>query len=83
MYRCNITYTSKGPEGTVKRWKPLSITFEKLWQSSEVLSDWERGNLTITIKKGKQEDPGDYRSVSLTFVPRKTMEQILLKTRLC
>ncbi|KFQ43665.1 RNA-directed DNA polymerase from mobile element jockey, partial [Nestor notabilis] len=59
--------------------KPLSIIFEKSWQSGEVPDNWKKGNVTPIFKKGKVEDPGNYRPASITSVSGKILEQILLE----
>jgi len=58
--------------------EPLSIIFERSWRTGEVPEDWRKANGTPAFRKGKEEDPGNYRPVSLTSIHRKMMEQLLL-----
>ncbi|KAK4826044.1 hypothetical protein QYF61_003943 [Mycteria americana] len=58
--------------------KPLSIIYQQSWLTGEVPADWRLANVTPIFKKGWKEDPRNYRPVSLTPVPGKLMEQIIL-----
>jgi len=44
-----------------------------------VSEDWRKANVTPIFKKGKKEDPGNYRLVSLTSILGEMMEQIILE----
>ena len=43
----------------------LSIIFEKLWLSGEVPRDWTNEHIIPIYKKGKKEDLGNSRPMSL------------------
>ncbi|KAK4831113.1 hypothetical protein QYF61_015416 [Mycteria americana] len=58
--------------------KPLSIIYQQSWLTGEVPVDWRLANVTPIFRKGQKEDPGNYRPGSLTSVPGKLMEQIIL-----
>jgi len=58
--------------------KPLSIIYQHSWQTGEVSVDWKLANVMTIYEKGQKEDQGHYRPVSLTLVPGKVMEQIIL-----
>ncbi|KAK4829490.1 hypothetical protein QYF61_004980 [Mycteria americana] len=51
---------------------------QQSWLTGEVPVDWRLVNVTPIYKKGQKEDPGSYRPVSLTSIPGKLMEQIIL-----
>ncbi|PKU42802.1 rna-directed dna polymerase from mobile element jockey-like [Limosa lapponica baueri] len=81
------THKSMGPDGIHPRvlrelagelTKPLSIIYQQSWSTGEVPDDWRVANVTPIYKKGWKDDPGNYRPVSLTSVPGKIMERIIL-----
>ena len=57
--------------------KSPSIILQQFWLTRDVPSDWRLANVTPIFKKGKKDDPGSYRPISLTLVPGKVMEQII------
>ncbi|GAB0209602.1 mitochondrial enolase superfamily member 1 [Grus japonensis] len=81
------THKSMGPDGIYPRvlrelaealTKPLSIIYQQSWLTGEVPVDWSLENVTPIHKKDQREDSENYRPVSLTLVPGKIMEQIIL-----
>ncbi|NXP18553.1 RTXE polymerase, partial [Scytalopus superciliaris] len=80
-------HKSMGPDGIHPRVmrelaeelaKPLSIIYQQSWLTGVVPHDWKLANVTPVYKKGCKADPGNYRPVSLTSVPGRVMEQIIL-----
>jgi hypothetical protein len=52
---------------------PLEILFNKSLSKGEVPRDWREANVTPIYKKGPKGEPGNYRPVSLTSVPFKSL----------
>jgi len=45
---------------------PLSIIYQRSWESGEVPADWKSANVLPIYKKSMRRDPESYRPVSLT-----------------
>lgn len=54
----------------------LSIINERPWKMREVPEDWKEA--TPVFRKGKKEDQGNYRPISLTSIPGKVVEKLIL-----
>ncbi|XP_059585868.1 uncharacterized protein LOC132251171 [Alligator mississippiensis] len=57
---------------------PLAPLYEHSWCSGVVPEAWKRANVVPIFKKGRKEDPGNYRPVSLTSILGKLSERIIL-----
>ncbi|KAK4826013.1 hypothetical protein QYF61_003786 [Mycteria americana] len=71
------THKSMGPDEIHPR-VLKELAEKQSWLTGEVPADWRLANVTPIYKKGRKEDPGNYRPVSLTSVLGKLMEQIIL-----
>ncbi|KAK4819787.1 hypothetical protein QYF61_011387 [Mycteria americana] len=56
----------------------VGLFSQQSWLTGEVPAGWRLANVTPIFKKGRKEDLGNYRPVSLTSLPGKLMEQIIL-----
>jgi len=59
--------------------EPLFIIFESSLRAGKVPEDWRKASVIPVFKKDKKEDPGNCTLVSLTSIPEKVMEQLILE----
>ena len=62
--------------------EPLARLFKDSWCSGQVPEDWKRASVVPIFKKGRKEEPGNYRPVSLTSILGKVFEKII-KGHIC
>ena len=55
--------------------RPLTIIFNKSLSEGVVPDSWKEAEVVPIFKKGKGDDPGNFRPVSLTSVCGKIMEK--------
>ncbi|KAK4815910.1 hypothetical protein QYF61_010150 [Mycteria americana] len=81
------THKSMGPDGIHLRVlrelveelaKPFSIIYQQSWLTGEVPDDWRLANVMPIYKKGRKEDPRNYRPVSLASVLGKIIKRFIL-----
>lgn len=59
--------------------KPLTLIFNKSLREGVVPRSWKEAEVVPIFKKGKRNNPGNYRPVSLTSVCGKILEKIVRK----
>jgi len=57
--------------------EPLSLLFQRSFDTGTLPADWKTGNIVPIFKKGDRTDRANYRPVSLTSVPCKILESII------
>lgn len=45
----------------------LSIIFQASWRIGGIPDDWKRMNVVLVSKKGKKDDLGNYRALSVRY----------------
>lgn len=53
------------------------LIFNKSSNTEVVPKGWEKANVVLVFPKGNQDDPGNYRAVSLTSIPGEIMERLI------
>ena len=59
--------------------RPLTIIFNISLSEGVVPDSWKEAEVVAILKKGKRDDPDNYRPVSHTSVCGKIMEEIVRK----
>ncbi|GAB0204318.1 receptor-type tyrosine-protein phosphatase zeta [Grus japonensis] len=86
LYQLNV-HKSMGPDGVHPRVLkelvdvmegPLSITYQRSWESGEVPADWKLASVIPIYKSVKKEDPGNYRPVTCLVDKRKVVDVVVL-----
>ena len=60
--------------------RPFYLLFKSSLVSGSVPTSWKHSSVIPIFKKGPKTDPLNYRPISLTPIPCKTMERIITKT---
>ena len=56
---------------------PLSMIYNKSFQTNDIPSDWKDSNITPIFKKGSKSSPSNHRPLAMTPIPCKMMESII------
>lgn len=56
---------------------------QKIWEKEEIPTEWQEAVVISIHKKGKKEDCGNYRGMSLLSIPYKVISKIILSRLEC